>query len=204
MHGNAQLRTEANYKRKNNVANDDPIMASMAGRYATALFQLAGDKGQIDAVEADVLKFDGLLAGSQDLQRLVKSPIFTAENQLAAVSAIAAKAGITGITGNFLKLIAKNRRLIAVPEMITAFKALIARHRGEVSAEVVSAHPLSDEQMTAIGAKLKEAVGKDVQISAKVDPTLLGGLTVKMGSRMIDSSLRTKLNNLKVAMKEVS
>lgn len=185
------------------MAHDDPIMASMPGRYATALFELAKDKSQLQDVENDLTEFQAMLDDNSDLARVVKSPVFSAEDQLKAITAITAKAGISGPAGNFLKLIAKNRRLFAVPEMIKAFKALAARERGEVSAEVESAHPLTDNQMQALRSELKAAVGKDVQITAKVVPALLGGLRVKMGSRMIDTSLRTKLNNLKVAMKEV-
>lgn len=185
------------------MANDDPIMASMPGRYATALFDLAKDKGQLKAVEADVLNVEGMLGESPDLRRLVRSPVFTAEQQASAIAALAAKVGLSEITSNFLKLITKNRRLFAVEDIFKAFKALLARERGEVSAEVESAHPLSEAQMQALRDQLKAAAQKDVQITAKVVPELLGGLTVKMGSRMIDSSLRTKLNNLKVAMKEV-
>ena len=186
------------------VANDDPILASMAGRYATALFDLAKDHNQLDAVDGELDKFLALLDESDDLRRMVKSPVFSADDQFKAISVLMDKAGITGIVANFLKLIAKNRRLFAAADMVRAYKGLLARERGEVSAEVTSALALSDEQMRALRDQLKTSVGKDVKITAKVDPALLGGLTVKMGSRMIDSSLRTKLNKLKVAMKEVN
>ena len=185
------------------MAQNDPIMASMPGRYATALFELAKDKGQLQDVESDLNKFQGMLNDSSDLARVVNSPVFSAGDQLKAITVITAKAGISGPAAKFLQLIAKNRRLFAVPEMIAAFEALASRERGEVSAEVESAHPLSQSQMRALRGELKAAVGKDVQLTAKVVPSLLGGLRVKMGSRMIDTSLRTKLNNLKVAMKEV-
>ena len=186
------------------VANDDPILASMAGRYATALFDLAKDHNQLDAVDGELDKFLALLDESDDLRRMVKSPVFSADDQFKAISVLMDKAGITGIVANFLKLIAKNRRLFAAADMVRAYKGLLARERGEVSAEVISAQALDDNQMQALRASLKASVGKDVKITAKVDPALLGGLTVKMGSRMIDSSLRTKLNKLKVAMKEVN
>ncbi len=186
------------------MANDDPIMASMAGRYATALFDLAKEQNQLDAVDAQLDQFLAMLNDSADLRNMVKSPVFSADDQFKAISAILDKAGIGGIVGNFLKLIAKNRRLFAAADMTRAFKGLLARERGEVSAQVASAQPLSDEQMQALRDSLKASVGKDVKITTTVDPALLGGLTVKMGSRMIDSSLRTKLNKLKVAMKEVS
>jgi F-type H+-transporting ATPase subunit delta len=186
------------------VANDDPILASMAGRYATALFDLAKDQNQLDAVDAQLDIFLSMLDESEDLRNMVKSPVFSADDQFKAINALVDKAGIDGIVANFLKLIAKNRRLFAAADMVRAFKGLLARERGEVSAEVISAQALNDNQMSALRVSLKASVGKDVKITAKVDPSLLGGLTVKMGSKMIDSSLRTKLNKLKVAMKEVS
>lgn len=185
------------------MATDNPIMASMAGRYATALFDLAGEQRQMVEVEADLVKFEQLLDLSDDLRRLVKSPVFSADDQTKAIGAVLDKAGIGGLTANFFRLIARNRRLFAAPDMIKAFRSLAARARGEVQAEVVSAQALSDQQMQQLKDSLRASVGKDVQITAKVDPALLGGLVVKIGSRMIDSSLRTKLNSLKNAMKEV-
>jgi F-type H+-transporting ATPase subunit delta len=133
----------------------------------------------------------------------VKSPVFTAEEQGKAIAAILEKMEIEGLTANFLQLIAKNRRLFAVTDIIKAFRALVARHRGQSSAEVTSAVPLEEGQIRAIQAALSAALHKDVQLEAKVDSALLGGLVVRVGSRMIDNSLRTKLNNLKHAMKEV-
>jgi F-type H+-transporting ATPase subunit delta len=185
------------------VAGEDPIIAGMAGRYATALFELALESKKLKNVEADLNKFKGLLEGSADLQRLVRSPVFTAEDQGRGVAAIAKKAKISGITANFLSLIAQNRRLFAVGDMIRAFSVLVAMHRGEVSADVTSPGKLSADQIKALKASLKAAIGQDVQLTTHVDPALLGGLVVKVGSRMIDTSLRTKLDNLQYAMKEV-
>lgn len=185
------------------MATDDPIMAGMAGRYASALFELAGEQRQIPDVENNLLKFRELLDGSTDLQRLVRSPVFSADDQLKALSAVLDRAGIGGLAANFLRLIARNRRLFAVPDMIKAFRALAARARGEVEAEVTSAFPLRDAQVQALKDTLKASAGNNVQLNMRVDPSLLGGLIVKLGSRMIDSSLRTKLNTLKVRMKEV-
>ncbi len=173
----------------------------MPGRYASALFDLAKDSKQIAAVEGDLNRFATMLAGSEDLVRLVKSPAFSAAEQGKALGAILAKAGIGGLAGNFLQLLARNRRLFAVGDMIKIYRAIAARDRGEVSAEVTSAQPLSADQMNALRDQLKGTVGKDVSIAAKVDPSLLGGLVVKIGSRMIDSSLKTKLSMLTVAMK---
>ncbi|KAB2911154.1 MAG: F0F1 ATP synthase subunit delta [Hyphomicrobiaceae bacterium] len=186
------------------MSTDDPMMASMAGRYAAALFDLAKDQRQLEQVEADVKSFQSMLASSEDLRRMVRSPVISAEAQAKALAVILDKAGIGGLTGNFLKLIARNRRLFAAADMMKSFRALLARERGEVSADVASAHPLSPEQMQLLADTLKTSIGKNVQINTRVDPNLLGGLIVKVGSRMIDSSLRTKLNNLKVAMKGIS
>lgn len=185
------------------MAGEDPIIAGMAGRYALALFELALEAKKLKNVEADLKGFAGLLDGSADLERLVRSPVFSAEEQARSIAAIAKGAKMSPLTTNFLQLIARNRRLFAVRDMIRAFNALTARHRGEVTAEVTSANKLSAEQTKSLKAALKSAVGQDVQITAHVDPALLGGLVVKVGSRMIDTSLKTKLNNLQIAMKEV-
>jgi F-type H+-transporting ATPase subunit delta len=180
------------------------MMASVAGRYAAALFEIAKDERQLPQVEADVKAFQRLLDESEDLRRLVRSPVISAEDQARAIGAILAKAGTSPLTTNFLRLIARNRRLFAVADMLKNFRALAARERGEVSADVASAHSLSEDQLNALKDALRIQVGKDMQINTRVDPNLLGGLIVRIGSRMIDSSLRTKLNNLKVAMKGVA
>lgn len=186
------------------VATDDPIMASVAGRYASALFDLAREQGQLPLVEKDVAAFQAMLDESSDLRLLVRSPVISADDQSKALVAVLAKGGVGTLVANFLGLVARNRRLFAVPDMLKAFRTIAARHRGEVSAEVASAQPLSEAQLTQIKDTLRVQVGKDVQLATKVDPSLLGGLVVKIGSRMIDSSLRTKLNSLKTMMKEVS
>ena len=183
------------------VATDDTNTASVPGRYASALFELAKEQKQVPTVEADLIRFEAMLTGSADLQRLVRSPAFSGEQQSKAIAAILAKADIGGLAGNFLKLLAKNRRLFAVSDMSKSFRAFAAKSRGEVTAEVTSAQPLTDAQTTALSDQLKATVGKAVSLHTKVDPSLLGGLIVKIGSRMIDSSLRTKLSMLKVAMK---
>ena len=186
------------------MATEEPMMASMAGRYAAALFELAKEERQLPRVEADLAAFRAMLNASEDLRRLVRSPVFTAEDQSRAIAAVAERASLGALTVNFLKLIARNRRLFALSDMIKSFRALAARLRGEVSADVTSAHPLGDAQLQALKDALRtSAGGKEVQINTRVDANLLGGLIVKMGSRMIDSSLRTRLNTLKVAMKEV-
>jgi F-type H+-transporting ATPase subunit delta len=186
------------------VAGEQSIVSGMAGRYATALFDLALEQKAVDAVAADLRQFDALVAESADLRRLVRSPVFTAGEQTKALSALLDKAGIKGIAANFLKLVVANRRLFAVPDMIKGFRKLAARHKGEVTAEVTIAETPSAAHLAAIKAALKAVSGKDVQVEVKVDPSIIGGLIVKLGSRMVDSSLRTKLNSLKIAMKEVS
>lgn len=182
------------------MATDEPIMASVAGRYASALFDLAKDEKKIAEVEKDLTTFQALFNESDDLARLVRSPVIASDDQGRALDAVLAKAGVSGLTSNFFKLIAKNRRLFAAIDMARAFKALASRDRGEVSAEVSSAHALSDEQVAELKATLKASVGKDVTLSTIVDPSLFGGLIVKIGSRMIDSSLKTRLANMKAAM----
>jgi F-type H+-transporting ATPase subunit delta len=175
----------------------------MAGRYATALFELALETNAIDSVLTDLQKFDTLLAESADLTRLVRSPVFSADVQLKALSAVLDKAGIGGVAAQFLKVVAVNRRLFAVRDVIKAYAALVARHKGEVTAQVTVAEPLSDAHRGEIKNTLNAVTGKDVRVDVKVDPSIIGGLVVKLGSRMVDSSLRTKLNALKHAMKEV-
>jgi F-type H+-transporting ATPase subunit delta len=180
------------------------MMAGMAGRYAAALFELAKDQRQIETVEADVKTFQSMLDASEDLRRLVRSPVIPADAQLGALTALIGKAGISGLTSNFIKLIARNRRLFAIGDILKTFRALLARERGEVTADVSTAHALTPTQMQVLSDTLKGSIGKNVQINTRVDPNLLGGLIVKVGSRMIDNSLRTKLNNLKVAMKGIN
>jgi len=176
----------------------------MAGRYATALFELADSAGSLDATAGDLAQIAALIQKSDDLRRLVLSPAFSSDQQAKAFAAVLEKAGIKGLVANFTGLVIQNRRLFALPDMITSFNSLLAAKRGEVSADVTSAHPLSDSQLQSLKASLKTATGRDVQINAKVDAGLLGGLVVKVGSRMIDSSLKTKLTSLKLSMKEAS
>jgi F-type H+-transporting ATPase subunit delta len=184
------------------VAAEDPSVSGVSGRYATALFELARDEKSIDAVKADLDKFETMLSESADLTRLVRSPVFAADVQLKALSAVLDQAGISGIAANFLKVLTNNRRLFAVADVIRAFRALVARFKGEASAEVTVAEPLSDKNLDALKAALNQVSGKDVTLNVKVDPSIIGGLVVKLGSRMVDSSLRTKLNSIKHAMKE--
>ena len=184
------------------MAGEDPSVSGVSGRYATALFELARDEKSIDAVRADLDRFDAMLDDSADLKRLVRSPVFSADAQSKALSAVLDKAGIAGISANFLKVLTANRRLFAVTEVIRAFRALVAKFKGEASADVTVAETLSEKNLDALQSALKTVTGKDVTLNVKVDPSIIGGLVVKLGSRMVDSSLRTKLNSIKHAMKE--
>jgi F-type H+-transporting ATPase subunit delta len=175
----------------------------MAGRYGNALFELARDTKAVDAVKVDLERFDALIADNPDLNRMVRSPVFGADEQLRALAAILDKAGIKGLAANFLRVITTNRRLFAVRDMVRAYRVLAARQKGEVTAEVTVAEPLSDKNIGALKDALKSVTGgKDIDLDMNVDPAIIGGLIVKVGSRMVDSSLRTKLNAIKIAMKE--
>ncbi len=190
-------------RKKRPVAGEDPLISGMAGRYANALFELARDSKATDTVKADLEKFDALIGESADLARLVRSPVFGADEQLKALSAILDKAGITGLAANFLRVVTTNRRLFAVRDMIRAYRALVARNKGEVSAQVTVAEVLGDKNLDALKDALKSVTGgKDIDLDVKIDPAIIGGLIVKVGSRMVDTSLRTKLNAIKFAMKE--
>lgn len=190
-------------KSMGDVAGAQPIVSGMAGRYANALFELALDMKAVDAVKSDLDRFDAMLGESEDLRRLVRSPVFGADEQAKALAAVLAKAGITGLAANFLLLVASNRRLFAARDMTRAFRTLVARWKGEVSAEVTVAEKLSDPHLETLKNTLKSITGgKAVDLNVRIDPAIIGGLTVKVGSRMVDSSLRSKLNAIKHAMKE--
>ena len=188
---------------RDQVAGSKSSSATVAGRYAGALFELAAETNALPAVEADLGRFADMIAESADLKRLVMSPVFAADEQARAAGAVLDRAEIGGLVGNFIRVVAGNRRLFIMPDIIAAFRKLLATHRGEVAAEVTSAEPLSDRHVAALKEALKASIGKDVDLHAHVDPALIGGLIVKVGSRMIDGSLKTKLNSLKLAMKEV-
>ncbi len=176
----------------------------MAGRYATALFVLAREQNQLEQVDGDLKDFLQMLDGSDELKSLVESPVYSADAQEKAITTIAEKAGFGQTTTNFFHVVARNRRLFHIADVIKGFKTLLASHRGEITAEATSAQPLSDEQQAKLKSTLKEVAGQDIELITKVDPSILGGLVVKLGSRQIDDSLRTKLNKMKTRMKEVS
>jgi len=187
----------------NSMASGGTSVTGVAGRYAIALFELALEQDALDEVEAQLSDFQQMLDNSDDLRRLAHSPAFSMDQQAKAVRVVADAAGTSGLTKNFLELLVEKRRLSAVSDIIRAFRTLVARHRGEVEADVVTAVPLSDDQKNDLKQALRGFAGQDVSMNIRVDPSILGGLIVKIGSRMIDNSVRTKLNRLRHVMKEV-
>jgi len=176
---------------------------AIAERYSAALFELAEQSSALDSVAGDLKTLKALIAESDDLRRLLRSPVLSRADQQKAIDALAAKAEFSGLTKNFLGLVAKNRRLFAIGGISEAYLNRLAAKRGEVTAQVASAVPLNETQVGAIGAALKTVVGSNVTLDVTIDPSLLGGLVVKVGSRMVDGSLKTKLQHLQLAMKGV-
>lgn len=185
------------------MAAETSIVSGIAGRYATTLFELAADAEALDSVAADLAGLERLLDESADLRRLVLSPMFKRGEQAKAMAAVLDQAGASDLMARFVAVVAENRRLFALPQIIGAFNRLLARHRGEMVAEIASATPLTDGQTEALKQALREVAGTDVNLEAKVDSSLIGGLVVKLGSRMVDSSVRTKLQNLRLVMKGI-
>ena len=177
------------------------IQASLAGRYASALFELASEAGTVTAIENDLATLESALAESADLRALLANPEIGRGAKGAAVDGVAALLGISDLTKNFLGVLAENRRLGSLEDMIRAFRAIAAAQRGEVSAEVASAHALTDAQIDQLKTRLTQREGRTVKLSTRVDPDLLGGLVVTIGSKRIDGSIRTRLNSLAQAMK---
>lgn len=185
------------------VADTTSLISGVAQRYASSLFELALEDKSEQAVGDELTRLETMISESEDFSRLIESPVFSADEQFKAISAIADKAEFQGLVGNFLRVVARNRRLFAVPGIIRAYRAIAAKHRGEVSAEVVSARKLTAAQEKELAEALKSVTGQDVAANVTVDPSILGGLIVKIGSRQIDTSIRTKLSTLKLALKEV-
>ena len=183
------------------MENSGGIQASLSGRYALALFELARDKNQLDSVAESLATLKKALGESEDFRNLTTSPVIGRQAATKAVEALAGAMSLDPLTGNFLCVLAQARRLQQLGAAIRAFEMLLSRHRGETRAEVTSAHALTKTQVTALAKSLKTRVGRDVSIDTKVDPAILGGLVVKIGSQMIDSSIRTRLNTLAQAMK---
>ena len=177
------------------------IQASLAGRYALALFELARDEKKLEAVGASLAGVRQALAESEDFRTLTTSPLISRSESGRAVAAAAQALKLDSLSANFLGVLAKNGRLAQLGAVIRAFDMLAARHRGEIKAEVTSAHPLDDDQVAALRATLKSRMGRDIAVDMNVDPAILGGLVVQIGSQMIDGSIRTKLNTLATAMK---
>ena len=182
--------------------SDSTSSAGVAGRYATALFEIAEESGALDQVEGALGQMKDALAASPELAQLIKSPIVSREDQGNAMAAVCNAMGVGAPVSSAIGLMASNRRLFALPEVISGFNELLAKKRGVENAEVTSAKPLTDAQRSALEAAIKDKVGADVALSVTVDESLIGGLVVKVGSKMIDSSIRTKLASLKTAMRE--
>jgi F-type H+-transporting ATPase subunit delta len=175
--------------------------SGLAGRYAAALFELAEEQDALDAVADDLHGLRDMIAESVDLERLIRSPALSRDEQARALAALGERAGFNELTRQFLGVLAHKRRLFALPEVVQAYDAMLAEHKGEVGAEVISAVPLSAPQLESVRKHLSTAVGQTVNLSTSVDPNLLGGLVVRVGSRMIDASIRTKLHQLDLALK---
>ena len=200
-------QTEHNFKDLRQVSSettsDIGLVTGLAGRYATALFDLAESENALDQVADDLRQLDQMIADSADLTRMLRSPVLSRTEQGVAITAILEAAGSSEITRKFAGVVAQNRRLFALTDIIDGYLAILAGRRGEVTAEVTSASPLTERQQADLEATLKSSVGGSVSIKSTVDPGLLGGLVVKLGSRMVDSSLRTKLQQLRLAMRGV-
>ena len=185
------------------MAEHQAHVSGVAGRYAAALHELAVEAGAVDTILADLHAFDRMLAESADLSRFIKSPVFTAEEQTKVLGALLEKAEIKGFAANFLKLVAQRRRLFAVRDMISAYAAIVDNARGIVRATAIVAEKPSQAVLDSIKSALKDLAGDKAVVDVTVDPAIIGGIVVKLGSKMVDASLRTKLNGIRIAMKEV-
>jgi F-type H+-transporting ATPase subunit delta len=185
------------------VAANTSVSAGLASRYATALYELADESRQLDAVAADLQQLKAMVGASAELRQLMMSPLLPRDAQAKAMADVVAHAGLSDLTRRFVGMLARNRRLYALVGIAAAFTAMLAAHRGEVTAEVVSATPLSAPQLEAVAAALRTAVGSKISIDQKVDPKLIGGLKVKVGSRLVDASLASKLQRMQLAMKGI-
>lgn len=183
------------------MATNSSVIGGIAGRYAAALYELADEGKALDPVAGDLSALKGLIAESPDLAKLVRSPLIDRADKAAAMNSVLEKAGAHDLTRRFIGVVARNNRLFALPGMIDAFLAELAQRRGEITAEVASARPLNESQLNSIAETLRSALGGRVAIEPRIDPSLIGGLVVRVGSRMIDSSLKSKLQRLQVAMK---
>lgn len=180
------------------------LTSGVAHRYASALYDLAKERGEVEAVEQNVRTMRAVIDASTDLAGLFASPIVAADDQVRALTAVMERVGVTGLAANLVRLAAKNRRAFVVPDMLKAFAQLAARDRGETIAVVTSAEPLSERQTDALKEALSAKAGGTVTLETHVDPSLIGGLVVRLGSQMIDTSVRTRLSGLRLAMKEAA
>ena len=187
--------------RRTNVASEEPVVSGLAGRYATAVFELAQEEKSVDALARDFTALKAMIAESPELSLFVRAPVFSRDEHKKGMDALLRRMEASPLTVRFVLTLAQKRRLYALAEIIRAFETMLARQRGEVDAEVTSAQPLNDAQTAELKRVLKATLGRDARLEVKVDPSLLGGLIVKVGSRMIDSSLRTKLEGLRAAMR---
>lgn len=183
------------------MATELTLDQGLAGRYATAVFELAQEEKSVEAVEGDLLALKAMIGESADLARLVRAPVFSSDQQSAGMNALLQQMNAVALTRNFIATLIRRRRLFTLPAVIAVFEVLVARQRGEISAEITSARPLNADEIGQVKDALRAQIGRDPRIQAKVDPSILGGLIVKVGSRMIDSSLRSKLNGMRAAMR---
>lgn len=186
------------------MASETTGVSGLAERYAAALFDLADERRMLDEVASDLRQLRAMLAASGDLLRLIRSPIVSRDQQGKAIGALAERAGLSSLIRDFLAIVARNRRLFAVPAMIEAFLAKLAARRGEVTAQVTAAQTLSEAQLAALNEHLRRSLGSRVSVDLRVDPGLIGGMIVKVGSRMVDGSVKSKLQRLQLAMKSVA
>jgi F-type H+-transporting ATPase subunit delta len=186
------------------LASETTGVSGLAERYAAALFDLADERRILDEVASDLRQLRAMVQASQDLLRLIRSPILSRDEQSKGIGALAERAGLSPLVRDFLAVVARNRRLFAVPAMIEAFLAKLAARRGEVTAEVFAAHPLSEAQLAALNEQLRHSIGSRVSVDVRIDPGLIGGLVVKLGSRMVDGSIKSKLQRLQLAMKSIA
>lgn len=186
------------------MASETTGVSGLAERYAAALFDLADERRILDEVASDLRQLRAMVQASPDLLRLIRSPILSRDEQSKGIGALAERAGLSPLVRDFLAVVARNRRLFAVPAMIEAFLAKLAARRGEVTAEVFAAQPLSEAQLAALNEQLRRSIGSRVSVDVHVDPGLIGGLVVKLGSRMVDGSIKSKLQRLQLAMKSIA
>jgi F-type H+-transporting ATPase subunit delta len=186
------------------LASETVGVSGLAERYAAALFDLADERRMLEEISSDLRQLQAMLAGSADLGRLIRSPILARDTQARAIGVIAERAGLSPLVRDFLAVVARNRRLFAVPAMIEIFLAKLAARRGEVTAQVTAARPLSDVQLGTLTEQLRRSIGSRVSVDVRVDPGLIGGMIVKIGSRMVDGSVKSKLRRLQLAMKNVA